>query len=82
MSSLEQYFSFFKLRSFPRHKLHANYINYASYNIDIIQAPMAQVVSMLTVVQVLKVAGSNPNRGKKYFFVRSFRVSINPNPTV
>jgi len=29
---------------------------------------MAQVVSLLAVVQVFEVAGSNPNQGQKLFF--------------
>jgi len=47
---------------------------------NIIQAPMVQVVSVLAVVQVFEVAGSNPNRRQKSFFSYAlwglFRVSI------
>jgi len=33
--------------------------------------PMVQVVRVLFVIQVVQVAGSNPNRGQKWFFSRA-----------
>src|SRR6218665_500572 len=40
---------------------------------NIVQTPMAQVVSMLAVVQVFEVAGSNSNSGQTNFFASIVR---------
>ena len=39
-----------------------NKIHYASYNINIVQTPMAQVVSVLAVIQVFQVRITNADK--------------------
>jgi len=45
-------------------------LSLVTYDIDVIQTPMAKLVGMLAVVQVFKVEGSNHNCGKQIFFLR------------